>query len=131
MAKNNQGYIVIYSIIIVSAIVTAIIFSTSWISLVSVKTSHILADSKQGKALANACAETALQNIRNDINFNSSGNLTTNRNNCSYTVFNQGGTNRLIEVESSVFGSVSKIKILTDQINPKINITSWQEVADF
>jgi len=130
--KNNQnGYIVIYSVIIISAIVMGIIFSSSWISLNSIKSGKALADSRQSKAMVSACAEAALQNIRDDINYSASGNLNIGGNSCSYTVFNQGGENRIIQAESSVLNSVSKIKILIDQINPKINITSWQEVNDF
>ena len=130
--KNNQdGYIVIYSVVIISAIVLTIIFSVSWISLSSIKSSHVLINSKQSKAMANACAETALQNIRNDINYSGSDNLTINGNSCSYEVFNQGGKDRIIQAESSVSDNISKIKILIDKINPQINILSWQEISNF
>ncbi|NQV00818.1 MAG: hypothetical protein HQ537_01735 [Parcubacteria group bacterium] len=126
--KNNQkGYVVIYSIIIISAIVMGIIFSSSWVSLNSVKSSRVLADSKQSKALASACAETALQDIRDNVNYSGSGSLTINGNNCSYIIINQGGENRLIQNWASISDSISKIEILIDQINPQINISSWQE----
>ncbi len=108
-----------------------IIFSSSWISLNLIKSSGILVDSKQSKAMAGVCAETVLQKIRDDVNYNGSGNLNINENNCSYIVSNQGGDNRIIQAEGSVSGSVSKVKILVDQINPQINISFWQEVDDF
>lgn len=129
--KDNQnGYIVIYSVIIIGAIVMGIIFSSSWVSLNSVKSSKILTDSKQSKAMVDACAETALQNIRDNINYSGSGSLTINGNDCSYTVVNQGGENRLIQAQASVYDNISKIEILIDQLNPQINVVSWQEVAD-
>jgi len=130
--KNNQnGYIVIYSIVIISAIVMGIIFSSSWISLNSIKSGRVLANSKQSKAMASACAETALQSIRDNINYSGSANLTINSNDCSYTVINQGVENRLIQAQASISGSVSKIEILINQINSQINISSWQEVSGF
>lgn len=129
--NNQKGYVVIYSVIITGAIVMGIIFSGSWISVNSIKSSRVLADSKQSKAMADACAETALQKIRDDVNYSGSGNLNIGVNACSYTVFNQGTENRLIQASASVDGSISKIKILIDTINPRINVISWQEAADF
>jgi len=129
--NNRKGYIVIYSVIIISAIVMSIIFSSSWISLNSIKSGRVLVNSKQSKVMANACAEIALQNIRDDINYSGSANLTINGNSCSYTVVNQGAENKLIQSQSSISDNISKIEILIDQINPQINISSWQEVVDF
>lgn len=129
--NNQKGYVVIYSVIIIGAIVMGIIFSGSWISVNSIKSSRVLADSKQSKAMADACAETALQKIRDDVNYSGSGNLSIDGNNCSYEIFSQDEENRIIQAESFISNSVSRIKILVDRINPRINIISWQEAADF
>jgi len=128
---QENGFITLLSIIMVSAVGLSVILAISSAGINSIKTSRDLYKSNQAKALANACAEIALQNIRDDISYNGSGNLNIGGNNCSYAVFNQGGENRIIQAESSVSDSVSKIKILIDQINPKINTFLWQEVGDF
>ena len=86
--------------------------------------------SNQAKALANACAEEALQQIRDSTPFTGTGNLTLGQGSCNYTVTSGGGQNRTIASTGTVGSIVRKVKTTIDKINPGINITSWQEVAD-
>lgn len=128
---NYKGFIALTSILIVGAVGAAITVSLLLLGLGSSRTSFALEQSNQAKALADACAEEALQQIRDSTPFTGSGNLSLGQGTCAYTVINLGGHNRSITASGTVGTIVRKVKITIDKINPTINITYWQEVADF
>jgi len=128
---QENGFITLLSIVVVSGVGLAVILAISLAGVNSIKTSGDLVKSNQAKALANACAETALQEIRDSAGFLGSGNLSLGDNDCSYVVSNTGGENRRVESIGTAGDIVRKVKVLVDAINPQINITSWQEVGDF
>ena len=115
----------------IGAVGVAIAVSVIWLGLGSSKSSFTLEQGSQTKALANACSEEALQQIRDSTPFTGTGNLTLGQGTCNYTVTSQGGQNRTATASGTVGTIVRKVKILIDAINPDINVTSWQEVADF
>ena len=119
------------SVIILSSIGIAIGTAILLIGLGSSKSRLALEHSNQAKGLVNACAEEALNKIRASINFSGSGSLILGQGSCNYEVINLGGQNREVRSSANISGVVRKVKILINQINPKINATSWQEVADF
>lgn len=128
---KNEGFVALISVILIGAVGTAIAVSVILLSLGSSRTSFALEQSNQTKALVNACAEEALQQISDSTPFTGTGNLTLGQGSCSYTVTSQSGQNRTIIATGTVGTIVRKVKITIDKINPDINITSWQEVADF
>jgi len=128
---QENGFITLLSIIMVSAVGLSVILAISSAGINSIKTSRDLYKSNQAKALANACAETALQQIRDLSSFSGLGNLSLGNSSCSYVVSNLGGENRQIESTGISGDIIRKIKVLTNAISPQINIISWQEVSDF
>lgn len=129
--NNQRGYIVLITVLVIGAIGVAIAVSVIWLGLGGSKSSFAFEQSNQAKALANACSEEALQQIRDSTPFTGSGSLTLGQGSCSYTVAASGGQNRTITSSGTVGTIVRKVKIIIDTINPTINVTSWQEVADF
>lgn len=131
--KENlkKGYITLIAVIVVLAIASAIATSLLLLGIGSSRSSLSLEQSNQSKALANACSEQALQEIRNNPSFSGSGNLNLGSGSCTYTVQNLGGESRLVNSSGLIGTIIRKVKINLNQINPKINISSWQEVADF
>ena len=128
---NKKGYIALITVLITGAIGVAIATSLLLLGLGSSRTSFALEQSNQAKALANACSEEALQQIRDSTPFTGTGSLTLGQGTCGYTVVNDGGENRTVTASGTVGTVVRKIKIIVNTINPAINLTSWQEVADF
>lgn len=131
MCYNNKGYSLLLAILIIGAVAVAITVSMLLLGIDSSRTSFALEQSKQARGLANACAESALQEIRNSTPFTGSATINFSLGSCTYTVTNQGGQNRMIASSSTVGTVVKKIQINIDQINPDINVTSWQEVQSF
>jgi len=128
---NKKGYVALITVLISGAIGVAIATSLLLLGLGSSRTSFALEQSNQAKALANACSEEALQQIRDSTPFTGTGSLTLGQGTCGYTVVNDGGENRTVTASGTVGTVVRKIKIIVNTINPAINLTSWQEVADF
>ena len=93
------------------------------------KSGFRLEESTKAKSLANLCAEASLQEIRNFTPFVGTNTINIGGGSCTYTVVNNGGQNRTITVSSVVNTVVRKILIFINQINPAINVTSWQEIS--
>ena len=125
--NNNGGYVTLISTLIVGAVGVAIALSLILLGAGSSRTSFALQQSAQAKGLDNACAEEALEQIRESTPFTGSGNLTLGQGTCSYTVTNTGGTNRTITASGTVGTIIRKISITITAINPLIIVSSWQE----
>lgn len=126
-----QGYIALISILIVGAVGVSIGFSVVLLGLGFSKSSFTLDQSGGAKALVNACAEDALQEIRDFTLYAGTDSLSLGEGSCSFTVIKTGGQNREIEVSGTVGAVTRRAKVVIDAINPQISITSWQELADF
>jgi len=126
-----KGYIALTSIIIITAVVSLIAISTG---LLAISESNMgLTKDLSAKAyyLADACVEEALQQINDSIPFIGTGGLTIGSGSCSYAVTSSGGQNRSINTSGTVGSITRKVEVVIDAITPDINITLWQEVADF
>ena len=128
-SSRQNGYITLLSILVVGAVGVAITTSVLLLGLGSSRTSFANEQSNQAKALANACAEEALQQIRDSTPFTGSGSITLGQGTCTYVVTSQGGQNRTITTSGTVGTIVRKITIIISKISPTITVTSWQEVS--
>lgn len=117
--------------LVVAAIGVAIAVSVILLGLGVSRTSFALVQSYQARALADACAEEALERIVESVPFTGSGSLTLGQGTCTYTVINTGSQNRTATSSATVGTITRKVKITIDKVNPTIHTTSWQEVADF
>jgi len=123
----KQGFSTLYIVIILGSVSLGLVLMMTTSSFWSVKSGIIVKNDSQSKALANACAEVALEIIRESNNFVGVGNVTINTSNCIYNVINTGGLNRSIEITSIVSDTHNRLLITTNSFNP-IEISSWQEV---
>jgi len=128
---NSRGFVTLVSVIIVGAIALTVVLSLSFLSITSSKNAVALVKTNQAKALAGACAERALDLIRQTSSYTGTNNLTLGAGTCSATVTNTGGTTRQIVSTGTVGVIIKKIKILVSALTPKITLSSWREVADF
>jgi hypothetical protein len=125
--NKNNGFSTLLIVILIGSVALTLALTLSTSSVWSIKSST---DTKNGnitKAMANACAEVALEMLREDNNYIGSGSTTIDSNVCDYTVTNTGGTTRLIVISSVVNGITRRLNIETGSFNPLV-ISSWQEV---
>jgi hypothetical protein len=123
----GQGFSTLLIVIIIGSISIGLMMTLSMNSLWSVKSSLNSKNLNKSKALVNACAEIALETLRENKNFTGSSSVIISGNTCDYIISNTGGDNRSITINSTVSGVVSKLQINTSAFNP-IVISSWQEV---
>lgn len=119
------------SVIIIGAVALAIVVSMLLSGLGSSKTSFAYQQNAQARALADACVNEALQQIRDNTVFVGSDNLTLGQGKCTYTVTNTGGENRTIQASSTVGAIIRKAQVTITQINPTIVVSTGQELANF
>lgn len=129
--SNKPGYITTMSAIIVGAISIAVIISFLSEGINSTKNSASNIYAAQARVIAQACGEEAIQRIRDNTSYTGSFNLIFNNGTCSSTVSTTGLPNITVVAQGTSTTVTKKIKIIINQVSPKINISSWQEVADF
>lgn len=129
--KYREGFIALLTVLVVGAVGVVITVSLLLLGLGSSRSSFSLEQSNQAKALANACAEEALQQIRDSTPFSGTGSLTLGQGSCTYTVTKHTGQNRTITASGTVGTIVRKITIAVNNITPNMTFASWTELADF
>lgn len=127
----KSGYITLLSVLIASAVITAIAITLLLSGVNASRQTQTLETSRRANSFAKACAEEALEQVRDSSSFSGSGGLTFGGGTCSYSVVNTGGDSRLVQTTGISASVVRRIKITIDAINPRINVASWQEVTDF
>lgn len=125
--RETSGYITLVSVLVVGVISVAITVSILLLGVGSSQTSFVDERSNQAKGVVNACIEEALQQIHDSLSFTGSGTLTLGQGTCGYSVINEGGSNRTIISSSTVDTVVRKVTVQINQLNPTIQISSWQE----
>ena len=128
---REQGFITYFTVIIVAAIAIAIAVSLVNLSVRYTRTVTTQERSKQAMALADACAESALQQIRSSSSYTGNNTLSLGNGSCSYIVTNTGGTTRKINASGTVGTIVRRINISISALNPTITISRWEEAANF
>lgn len=123
-----KGYIGLLSVLFVGAIGTVIATTIMLLGLASSRSSFALVQSNQAKGLANACAEEALQKIRDFLPYSGIGTLSLGQGGCNYSVTKGTGQNRTVTANGFVGSIVRKINISITTINPQVVVSSWQEV---
>ena len=126
--RHHKGYITLLSVLVVGAVGIAITVSLVTLGVGASRSSFAYQQLHQAKALANACAEEALQQIRSLDTFTGANNLTLGVETCSYSVTSQGGQNRTINATGTVGTIVRKVQVSLTAINPNLIVSSWHEV---
>lgn len=119
------------SVLIVSAVGIAMTVAVLLLGVSASRTSFATEQSNQTKALTNACAEEALEQIKTSSSFTGTGTLSLGQGTCTYTVTSQGGQNRTITASGTVGTVTRKVQAVISTINPTVTVTSWQEVSAF
>jgi hypothetical protein len=123
----SPGYILLTAAIIISAIALLAAVSVLFFANGFIKNDRALERSNQAKGLANACGETAVQNVIASSTFTGSANLTLGAGSCSYAVTEPSGSTALINATGTVATVLRKLQINMN-ISPSESVTKWQEV---
>jgi len=127
---RHRGYVTLISVLVVGAIGAVIATALILLGLGASRNGFAEDQSAQAKAAANACAEEAMERIRESSAFAGADAMAVGQGSCTFAVANEGGENRLITATGTVGTMVRKARIAIDRINPLIEVVSWEEVAD-
>jgi nitrogen fixation protein FixH len=128
---RHRGFSLLIAVLIISAITVSTVLVVMVLGIGTSRSGFVFEQSYQAKNLGQACAEEALQQIRDATSFTGTGSLTLGQGTCTYTVTSQGGQNRTITATGTVGTVVQKVNVIIYMIDPTILAASWQEVADF
>lgn len=128
---TQAGFITLLTVLIVSAVGVAIGTSLLLVGIASGRSSLSAQQSKQAAALADACAEEALQQLAFSSGYTGPTSLSFGAGSCTATITVGSGDVRTIDATGTVVTVVRKVKVVTSQLTPRIVVSSWQEVASF
>lgn len=126
LKETTKGYVSLISTLVIGAVVSVITVAILWMSSVSSHTSIVRGHGLSARALADACAEYALQQIRNSTSFSGGGTISIGDGSCSYVVSVGSGEARTISTTGDMDQSSIDLVIEIDSISPLINVTSWR-----
>lgn len=124
--EKNKGFATLFIVIVLGSVALGLIFALSQGSFMSIKTSNDNKNYTKLKLTVDTCAEIALEKIRENNSYTGSENVLINEVSCNFNISNEG-TNKRIEINSSIGKFNNGLIIIIDSFNP-INIFSWQEV---
>lgn len=127
-----KGYIALTSILLISMIVMALVLSVSFLGIGEFGMILTKNEAEEASFMADLCAEQALMKIESVLNYSGNESVTLGAMTCAILpIEGSGNFNRVVKTQSAVSGNTRKVKIEISQISPKMQISSWQEVADF
>ena len=130
LKHSRDGYVMLISVLIAGAVGTAIAVALLLLGNAASRRSYLENQMFMAKALADACMEKALMQIRLSASFTGTSSTSVGYGICEFQVVNTGGSHRTVTASSTVGTVVRKATVTIDQIQPLIRITDWQEVPD-
>ena len=127
-----SGFVSVVSVIILLAVVSVVILTIYSSQMTRIQSNRMIQNEIVTRANATSCAEIALSRLRLDINYSTSETIPLDYGSCTIVrVVNTGGDNRNLEVSGTYDTHVKRFEINLQKIANRIEVSSWQEVADF
>ena len=127
--RTETGYIALMFVLIVGAAALAISLTLLMVGTDRQRETSVDQQATQARALADSCADEALQRIHDNIAFSGTDSLSLGAGTCSYTVTVTSGTVRTIATSGMAGNVVRKDQVSVTIGTSSISITSWQEVS--
>ena len=135
--KQQKGFVTLLLVLVTGAIGIAISTSVILSGLSSSRNSFTISQSNQARALADTCAEIALEHLRDGTATIGGSGFTSNLDwgDCLYYIVppsppsSESRTIYTMNIAGKGAGNaIRKVRVIIDKIKPKINVTSWQEI---
>ena len=130
--QKLRSYVALFSVILVGVIGISVATSLLLLGLDFWRTSYSGQQSDQARSYADACAEVALDRIRENISYSGSDSITFSNGSCEIRPIIGAGTETpTVETRGLVGESLRKVRIVLNQVRPQIVISQWLEVAEY
>lgn len=129
---RSPGFIALISVLIMSAL--ALLLGIGVLTRAFEESSIQDAQwyAARAEAAATYCAEAALMKLKSSQTYAGNETLIMNGDTCRIrAVGGSGNSNRTIQATSTVMGANRNIAITVQQIDPVLQVSSWQDVANF
>ncbi len=128
----DKGFSSLISVLIVGAIGVSVTTMLMLLGVSSIKSSIVGDEGDRARFMADTCAEEALQKLLEDTSYIGGESLSLDGLTCDIlTVGGTGNTNRTVQAESTVGNATRRVVVEIDTVQPRIILTSWQEVGNF
>ena len=136
MPNNNhnhqKGYIALILILIVLGLTLTIAISANLSGISEADMGLQKSQSSRSFYLANLCAEDALMKLKKNSEYKGGEVLTFDQGSCFILpIEGSGNFNRVVKTEGNIYNQIRRIEIQINKINPRMEIGSWREIADF
>ncbi len=125
-----KGYVAITSAFIITALILVIVLGVS-LSAVLTRENILSSDLKEtSKALAEACAETALLKLAQNSSYAGNETITVAASTCSIVAVVASGTQKIITTTGRAGDVYTNLRV-TASSSPVLSISGWEEVVSF
>lgn len=129
---TKPGYMLLMSVLVVGTVSIAIVASLLFLGTTAGTVSLSVQQSSQAMALAQGCAEYALQKLRVSPAYIGDEGVVFGAGDCTIMrIGGTGNTNRLLCAEGQVGENYRRLEIIVKEVLPQTKIYSWQEVSNF
>ena len=123
-----KGYIAITSAVIISVLIMGVVFAVSFSGFFN--RFNILDSSlkETANSLAEACVETALVKLAENINYGGNENIAIGSEQCAILALETNGNQKIIKTKAIVQNAVANFKVTINAAS--LSIISWEELAN-
>lgn len=130
--KYKNGFIALTTVLILSAIFLSLSISIATHAILNAGINVGAYTSAQSKALAEACVEYAQIELSRTLNYDGDESILIDDQSCYILpISGEGNTNRVIQTESIVDGFVYRIEVELSEIQPEMQIASYEAKVNF
>ena len=126
--EKQKGLVALTAVLIILVIALVIGVGLSLRGIVGMKMSLQEVQSSENYYLAALCAEQALMKLKENRNYPGGETVNTQEGQCTILPIEESW---IIKVSATSSNQVKKMVIVVEEINPRMIISSWEEVADF
>ncbi len=127
--KQQPGIIALITVLITGAIVLVIGLGMAGRSMLGSNTSLDEELSHQALVAATSCMEQALLALANNASYAGNEQKTIGANTCTIATITSSGDARTVKTSSTVSGHTKRIQVTVSNVNPPLEVSSWQEVS--
>jgi len=128
LKAEERGFVALTTILIILALSLILGLGISLLSISEMTMGLEKSFSSRAYYLANLCAEDALIELKENINYQGNKTIGIEGGNCQILPIEGNWTVKTI---GNFQNQIKKMKIVISQVNPQMVIQSWEEVADF
>lgn len=126
---SNNGFIALTSAIIIALLLMTVTFAISSTGFFG-RSNVLDAELKERSlALAEACADTALLKLTQNINYSGNENITIGNDICSIMPIETAGGQKTIKAKAIFQNAATNLKVVAQSSN--LVVVSWEEVPNF